>query len=686
MTRLTLLPIGFCAIVLTATVSVASVITVRQDGSGDYMTITDGVAAASVNDTISVGPGTYVDQIHTTVALSFISTHGPTSTVIDGEGLRYHLWFTGTTDCEVKGFKFINGYHTSGGGSIRVQAGARVTIGDCVFENNQTDFFGGAVIVRDTGSRAEISNSSFTGNSSVHNGGAITAVLNSELVVNNCTFTQNSTGVFGGAIATNDNSTLEVVGCLFDGNTSGDESGALYVEDTSGLIVSNTFHANASPGGSGTARLQNSSGVSVTRNIFSGDTAGYGLYYYGLPGVHSCNVFWNNAQGSIENATLAFDEVEADPVFCNLATGDFTISTNSPAAAANSQCGLVVGAFPTACDIEPPPPPVVEPVILSILDVPNDPGRQVRIKWERSVFDGPDPQFTITGYAIYRFQGQFAAEFGSAPPPTWTSAPPINLIEGWDFIVTVPARGDSIYQFVAPTLCDSTVLNGICWSVFFVSAMTPDPLVFFDSAPDSGYSVDNLPPFGPPSFSVSYNTAQGNELTWDAPQDAGLDHYRVYRETDPYFLPGPQNLVQTTEETQWMDPIPNGGNYHYRLTAVDEGGNESDEMPPETVTGLRGRMEAPDRFALYQNAPNPFNPTTRVQYDVPIGGGEVTLHIFDVSGSLIRTLVNGNPSAGSKTVLWYGRDDHGQPVASGVYFYRLRGRGFTQTRKMVLVR
>jgi hypothetical protein len=70
------------------------------------------------------------------------------------------------------------------------------------------------------------------------------------------------------------------------------------------------------------------------------------------------------------------------------------------------------------------------------------------------------------------------------------------MLDGWDYIATVPARGDAIYQYVAPTLCDSSISGGMCWSAFFVSAMTPDPLTYFDSPVDSGYSLDNLAPAG----------------------------------------------------------------------------------------------------------------------------------------------------------------------------------------------
>jgi hypothetical protein len=92
------------------------------------------------------------------------------------------------------------------------------------------------------------------------------------------------------------------------------------------------------------------------------------------------------------------------------------------------------------------------------------------------------------------------------------------------------------------------------------------------------------------------------------------------------------------------------------------------------------------RFHLYQNYPNPFNPTTHIRYDVPASGGRVTLRIYNVEGRLVRTLINEDQSPGQKMTTWHGRNDQGQSVATGVYFYRMTAPGFTLTKKMVLLK
>jgi hypothetical protein len=93
----------------------------------------------------------------------------------------------------------------------------------------------------------------------------------------------------------------------------------------------------------------------------------------------------------------------------------------------------------------------------------------------------------------------------------------------------------------------------------------------------------------------------------------------------------------------------------------------------------------PERYALHQNAPNPFNPTTVIRFDM-VDAGPVKLSVFDVSGRLVRTLVNQRMPAARHQVLWDGRDSRGMSVASGVYFYRLETPSFRATKKMIMLK
>ena len=98
--------------------------------------------------------------------------------------------------------------------------------------------------------------------------------------------------------------------------------------------------------------------------------------------------------------------------------------------------------------------------------------------------------------------------------------------------------------------------------------------------------------------------------------------------------------------------------------------------------------DTPLRFCLEANVPNPFNPSTVISYTVPAGtsAGNVQLKIFDISGRLVRTLVDESQRPGVYTVTWNGVDQFGAPVASGVYLYRLQAGEQVQARKLLLVR
>ena len=104
-----------------------------------------------------------------------------------------------------------------------------------------------------------------------------------------------------------------------------------------------------------------------------------------------------------------------------------------------------------------------------------------------------------------------------------------------------------------------------------------------------------------------------------------------------------------------------------------------------SVTAVGGHP-VPATFALHANVPNPFNPVTTIAYDVPAGGANVSLAIYDVTGRLVRVLVDEHRAAGTWSVEWNGEDDRGQHVSSGVYFYRMRAGAFADTKKMVLLK
>jgi hypothetical protein len=135
----------------------------------------------------------------------------------------------------------------------------------------------------------------------------------------------------------------------------------------------------------------------------------------------------------------------------------------------------------------------------------------------------------------------------------------------------------------------------------------------------------------------------------------------------------------------WMDVTDDVDIANNRIGGTPDGLSPFVLAVPAGATGV-GDDPVPAEFALHANVPNPFNPVTTVAYDVPAGGADVNIAVFDVSGRLVRNLVNEHRGAGRFGAQWNGENQRGGRVASGVYFYRMRAGAFVETRKMVLVK
>ncbi len=105
------------------------------------------------------------------------------------------------------------------------------------------------------------------------------------------------------------------------------------------------------------------------------------------------------------------------------------------------------------------------------------------------------------------------------------------------------------------------------------------------------------------------------------------------------------------------------------------------ELPEQNLT----QVTIPDGYELFQNHPNPFNPTTEITFAIP-EASEVKLAIYNLSGQLVRALVSGQLSAGNHRVTWNATDDSGKRVASGIYLYVLKAGSVTMQKKLTLMK
>ncbi len=607
---------------------------VCPDGSGDFTTIQEGINAAAEGDTVLlccdqefVGDGNR-DITFSGNNIVLMSACGePDRCVIDlgGPGDE-HFGFQFHADQDpatvLAGVTIRDGYHPQSGGGIRID-GCSPTVRNCIITDCYAPRSAGGVYLKETEallSHCEISNCHCDGLDSPAHGGGALEIAYAHPTLEHCTLVYNSCtmGEFGGAIHS----------------------------WRSAPEIQNTIIAL-------------SEGVAVACHQDS------------VPHLSCCDV-WGNTGGDwvdcIGDQYGTEGNISEDPMFCgDLGVNPYHLYGESPCGPEyNPACGLI-GAYPAGCLDE-------APYLQNVVDVANDQGRQVRLTWTRSMHDAPGEP-VITGYAVYREQGAYSDAGVDATREEAPQRAEGMRLEGWDYVLTVPARGDDIYHVIAPTLQDEEP------TCFFVSAMTSDPLVYFDSNIECGTSIDNLAPQPPTGV---YWIAPGMELAWDEPLDEDFNHFTVYGSPSHVFDPQQATICSQTVETYCDVTGCQHGYYH--ITATDFAGNES--APSTTLLHPSGVGSGPGhptgRLVLYQNTPNPLVCETQIAFDLP-APSHVVLTVLDVTGREVERLIDGPMQPGAHSVTWRaGTAETDGPALSGVYFYRLEAGESSRTRKMLL--
>jgi len=139
------------------------------------------------------------------------------------------------------------------------------------------------------------------------------------------------------------------------------------------------------------------------------------------------------------------------------------------------------------------------------------------------------------------------------------------------------------------------------------------------------------------------------------------------------FIGGHGNSNSPIEYSFTDDKLFGGSNFKYRLKQIDNDGQF--EYSDIVEVGV-----VPDEFALFQNYPNPFNPTTTIRYQLP-KESKVNIKIYDILGEQVMELVNETKQAGV-----YEVEFNAQNLPSGTYIYRIITEGFTETKKLLLLK
>ena len=330
--------------------------------------------------------------------------------------------------------------------------------------------------------------------------------------------------------------------------------------------------------------------------------------------------------------------------------------------------------------------------IASIKDVPLDNGKKVQVVWNAF----PSEQYSynqVVTYGLFRKDPTLPSLNSIKKVGSFTELMQTVKVGGsaimagtvWTYVGSIPASGLPQYSYIAPTIFDSSKTSGQRWTVFYIAGYSAGGTIVYSSQPDSGYSVDNISPSTPSGLTASFSN-NAVTLQWRASEDADVSGYAVYRGTTPGFNPAGTSPLAVVHTTLYQDAVSQSGtSYFYKVSAIDNSGNESGYASVSVVTSVETSGGIPTEFALNQNYPNPFNPTTEIAFALP-KQSPVKVVIYGLSGEIVATIVNQTMSAGNYRITWNGKTDDGRAVASGVYFYHLQADGFTATKKMTLLK
>lgn len=254
---------------------------------------------------------------------------------------------------------------------------------------------------------------------------------------------------------------------------------------------------------------------------------------------------------------------------------------------------------------------------------------------------------SLVGYKVWRLNaGQ------EANPTSWTLLTPqtINLTShldsGW---ATLP---NGMYRWAVKAVYTADILSVPVFS------NTLQKQVINGYISGVVRTTQNVPINGATVSAGSYSATSNSAGAYSIFIPIGT--WNVTASANGYVTQTVQNVVVNANQTTTVN---------FQMVVGSENDND---VAPITATELRG------------NYPNPFNPETTLLFALK-DPGRVRLTIYNLKGQVVRELVNGDLPSGYHRFVWNGRDQHGSPVSSGVYYYRMESPGYKHTKKMILM-
>lgn len=187
----------------------------------------------------------------------------------------------------------------------------------------------------------------------------------------------------------------------------------------------------------------------------------------------------------------------------------------------------------------------------------------------------------------------------------------------------------------------------------------------------------------PNTQTITLTNDGGSDLNWLASHNGGS--WLSFTSNSGTLAPGQSEILSVT-----ISATGSQGNYEADITFTDTNADNSPQKVKiryreDNTVDVDHIVEIPNEFMLYSNYPNPFNPQTTIQYDLP-ERTFVKIILYNVKGQIVKTLIDEQKPPGSHQVIWYGRTDLGDEAPSGIYFFKIITNHYSKTRKLMLIR
>jgi len=326
----------------------------------------------------------------------------------------------------------------------------------------------------------------------------------------------------------------------------------------------------------------------------------------------------------------------------------------------------------------PVPPVVLGQINGSVLDSTSSAGVPARMIAFRDVWDYRD---TLKMHVA----GAYFVDADTTGAYTFTNLPP-----GYYKILALPLGGyaPSFYSLTGPTVrwkeATAVQIDGNSVSGINIYVMPiPDSVSGYSSI--SG-AVTSSGPSG--SVTVSSVTGVSGAIVYATDADGNVEGYGVTDGSGNYTITG---LTQGTfnvftDAFGYTSSGSASSSTTYNSDGTATAGSASLSVTPESPLAVKTPSAVqPTSYSLEQNYPNPFNPTTQIAFNIA-QTERVDISIFNILGQKVATVVDGEMGSGAHIVMWNGRNQNGELLPSGVYFYRLSTPNFTAVKKMLLLK